>query len=635
VGSMRFRCPSCGFNGAVLIPAHLPKGKTVRVRCSRCQDLFPLTLGRLFPQEYPASYQALVADALGCRGTRVGRLWVESVGHREDRTPVVVFPAHPSLPHDVMHDLMDSFGEYFRICYLEFPGTRRNPEGLENKSYASIFAEHIDLLRVHLRVLRFHLLSHLGSAPLALDAAARHPESVASVILIEPDLRLRERASRRRFRAKLDTVIPKTNRNEDRKKLLESMLQESWDSKLPRPHAEGLAKILSQGFQPANLKHKLVESPRSLRYGRLKRLKTPVLVLHSRDGSQSSRRDALYLQSTVPAVETVAVDRGGAWALWLRGTAIASRLLSFKRAAGNTNKPILRKRSRTLNGQPLGWMILVYTFLAAGLTLGSGRLRFQPDFMARVIPALLAGLLPILWFIIPKKINPIVFLRFRNFSIRTVVLPIAIGALLGVFYRSLILTVGKLILSMPLPPAVLSTAPGGKGRLLELAGITIASLFVFGVAENLLVLRRSRLQVLLPALLFTLLPPAFPDILWKLPMGFVAAVLFAAGMSIYAPLILLAAFAALSELPLPIDRLPISWHSAQGVAATITVLAAAILPAVSAGTSGKPLPPEELYFSGTIHADARLLRWQTSLGIVLVVFSLIAAAAFVFSFLAI
>ncbi|MBN2552353.1 MAG: alpha/beta hydrolase, partial [Spirochaetales bacterium] len=619
--------------GAVRIPAHLSKGTTVRVRCSRCRTLVPLSLGRFFPQGHSSGYRALIPDSLGCRGTSVGRLWIETAGRREDSTPVVVFPAHPSLSHEVMHDLMDPFGEQFRICYLEFPGTQRNTKELENKSYASIFCEHIDLLRVHLRVLRFHLLSHLDSASLVLEAASRHPGSVASVILIEPNLRQREPVCGGRIHGKLDRAIPRMNRETNRKKLLEWMLRKSWDSKLPRPHGEGLAAILCPSFQPANLRHKLVESPGTWRYGTLKRLKVPVLIVHSLDGSESSRRDALYLRSTLPVVETAAVDRGGPWASWLRRTVIGRRLPAFKAAAEKTPGEVRRKSSRTLNGQPLGWMILVFALLAAGLTLGFGWLRFQPNYMARVIPALLSGLLPILWFVVPREINPFVFLRFRRLSIRTVALSLLIGALLALFYRSLLLTLVRVSLPVHPPRAVLSIAPGGGGRLLELAGVAVVALFVFGVAGNLLVMRRSGLQVLLPALLFTLLPPGFPDVLWKLPMGFASAVLFAAGVSIYAPLFVLAAFAAVCELAVPIDRLPIYWQSAQGVAATVAVLAAAILLAVTVGTRGKPNPPERVYFSGTNHADAGLFRWRRSLSIVLAFTSLVGSIGFIFYFL--
>jgi hypothetical protein len=248
---------------------------------------------------------------------------------------------------------------------------------------------------------------------------------------------------------------------------------------------------------------------------------------------------------------------------------------------------------------------------------------------------LLAGLLPILWFVIPKRINPIAFLRFRRFSLRTTLLPLVIGAALGIFYRSLLLTMGKGSLFPDLPAFLISIAPGGAGRILELAGIAVVGLFVFGVAENLWVLRRSALQVMLPTLLFTLLPPAFPDVLWKLPAGFAASVLFASGPSIYSPLFLIAGFGAATELPVPLEQLPIIWGSIQGVAATITPLAAAVLLTVLLGTGGRPIPPERLYFAGTINREGRLLHWDMNLGIVLVFFSVIASAVLIFAFISV
>jgi hypothetical protein len=160
--------------------------------------------------------------------------------------------------------------------------------------------------------------------------------------------------------------------------------------------------------------------------------------------------------------------------------------------------------------------------------------------------------------------------------------------------------------------------------------MAVAGLFVFGIAENLWVLRRSRLQVLLPTLLFTLFPPAFPDVFWRLPMGFAAAILFAASLSIYSPLFLLAAFTAASEAPIPFEKLPVAWQSVQGVAVTIALLAAAVLLAVFLGTSGKGVPPEETYFTNTINRDDRLFRWATNLGIILVIFSIIAAIGLIF-----
>lgn len=631
---MRFRCPSCGFNGRVRIPDHFPIGKTTRIRCSRCRKLFPLTLGKLFPQERPESYQALVPNSLRCQGTKVGRLWVESVGRREDRTPVIPFPAHPSLSHEVMHDLMDPFREYFRICYIEFPGSRRNRQPAVNGTYSSFFLENLDLLKKHLGASRFHLLTHLSSAPLALDIAAHRPDSIASLILIEPDLCLADRFSKRSAKEKLRRLIHDSHEHSDRNGLLLSVLQELWDSNLPAQHAKGLAKILAPGFYPEIFHHDLDRCQSRVRYLKVSRQKTPALIFYSRDGSDYARRDALFLQAALPTAESAAIEKGGAWAPWFGGSWFANKLLSFKRTGEGKNRPVPRRRSRTLNGQPLGWMVAIFALLAVGLTGGLSLLRFQPDFMSHVIPPLLAGVLPILWFLIPKKINPIRFFRFRGFSLRTVLLPPAVGTLLGIFFRSLLLTVGDVSLPASLLPSFVAAAPTNQGRLFQFAAMAVLSLFVFGVAENLWILRRSRLQILMPMLLFTLLPPSFPAILWRLPVGFAAAILFAGGLSIFSPLFLLAGFAVASELPLPFDLVPLSWQSYQGMVVTIGVLAAAILLSVFVGTSGKPVPPEEVYFSRTINRKDRLFRWEPGLGVVLVIFSLIAAGALIFGFIA-
>jgi pimeloyl-ACP methyl ester carboxylesterase len=635
---MRFRCPTCGFRGGVRIPPHLPKGKTVRIRCSRCKKMFPLRLGRLFPQEHRESYRALVPDSLGCRGTKVGRLWLESVGSPQDRIPVVALPAHPALSHDVMHDLLDPFHEYFRICYLEFPGTRRNPRGLEDRPYALLLREHLFLIKKHLGASRFHVLAHLCSAPLALEIAGHQPDSVASVILLEPDFCMTGREQRGASGRRLREIIRGSNGWRDPGKQVFSVLQQVWHAMPPGQHSAGLAKILAPGFRAENLRDSLAYSRRLLRYPALSRLRTPVLILYAREGGVKARRDVRYLEATLRSVQTASVE-GGSWAAWFGSTWFGNKLMSFKRAAEGEGRPPARRRSRTLNGQPLGWMILAFVLLAAGLGLGSGYFHFQPEYMARVIPPLLAGLLPIFWFLIPKKIDPLVFLRFRGFSARSVLLPVAAGILSGLFFRGLLLTLGSFSLPLSLPPplasSVASIAAGDQGRLLELAGILLSSLFVFGVAENLWVLRRSALQILMPTFLFTLFPPAFPDILWKLPVGFMAATLFAGSLSIYSPLFLMGAFAASTELSIPVEQLPISWQSPQGVAVTTAALAAAVLLCVTLGTGGKAIAPEDQYFVNTINREGRPFRWGVSLGIVIVFFSLIAASGLIFGFLAI
>ena len=66
----------------------------------------------------------------------------------------------------------------------------------------------------------------------------------------------------------------------------------------------------------------------------------------------------------------------------------------------------------------------------------------------------------------------------------------------------------------------------------------------------------------------------------------------------------------------------------------LTSLASAILLTILIGTRNKPIPPEDLYFADTLNRADRTLRWSTSLGTVIVLFSLIAAAALVFGFIA-
>jgi hypothetical protein len=451
-----------------------------------------------------------------------------------------------------MHDLMDPFREYFRICYIEFPGSRRNQQPVENGTYSSLFLESLNLLKKHLGASRFHLLTHLCSAPLALDIAARQSDSITSLILIEPDLCVADRFSKRSAKEKLRRLIHDYHKESDQEGLLLSVLQDLWDSKLPAQHAKGLAKILAPGVTPETLCHDLLYCRSRISYPKLSRQKTPILIFYSRDGSDYAHRDALYLQAALPAAESATIEKGGAWAPWFGGSWFANKLLSFKRTGEGKDRPAPRRRSRTLNGQPLGWMVAVFAILAVGLTGGLNLLRVQPDFMSHVIPPLLAGALPILWFLIPKKINPLSFFRFRGFSLRTVLLPLAIGTLLGIFFRCLLLTVGDVSLPLSLPPSLVAVAPTKQGRLFHLGGMAVLSLFVFGVAENLWVLRRSRLRILMPTLLFTLLPPSFPDILWRIPAGFAAAILFTGNLSIFSPLFLLAGFAAASELPLPL-----------------------------------------------------------------------------------
>jgi hypothetical protein len=80
-------------------------------------------------------------------------------------------------------------------------------------------------------------------------------------------------------------------------------------------------------------------------------------------------------------------------------------------------------------------MIFLYLLIAWGLTLGFDRLPVQPAYMARVLPPLLGGLLPILWLLAPRGLGLLRFLRFRGFVPRNIFPPLIGGALLGAAFR--------------------------------------------------------------------------------------------------------------------------------------------------------------------------------------------------------
>jgi pimeloyl-ACP methyl ester carboxylesterase len=636
---MQFRCPSCGVTGRVRVPDHYPRGKTVRIRCTSCNKPFPLSLGKLFPQEFAESYRALIPEALPCRGDMVGSLWVETVGPPTDHTPVIVLPAHPSFSHALMHDLMDPFYDYFRVCYLEFPGSPRNSSPVEKKEYGSMLVESLEPLQKHLNAERFHLLAHLSCSMIALQAAASRPQALASLILVEPDLCLQSRLHRQKKKDSIRRLNHGPLEEINGEKLLVSLIEDVWGSNFEERHLNGLARILEPGFSVEAFRRDALRSHGRLTYSKLVDRQLPTLIYSSRDGNEEARRDALFLQASLPSAQTVTLEKGGAWAAWFGGTFFTNKMLAFKRTAQKRGQLETDKRSKAFNGQSLGWMLALFILLAGGLSGALDFLRFQPDFMRLVIPPILASLLPVLWFIVPKKINTLRFLRFQGFSTRTILLPVAGGALTGLFYRGCVLTLSQGLsgqsLARIIPATLISLPLGARGRLILLVAVAFVALFVFGVAENLWVLRRSRAQILVPTLLFTLLPPSFPDMLWRLPLGFMAAVLFSRNLSILSPLLLVAGFAAASETSIPLDRLPIAWQGYPGVAVTMTLLTAAVLLTVFIGTEGKIVKPEVMYYTDSINREARLLRWETGLGIVTIVFSLIAAGAFIFGFLSV
>jgi pimeloyl-ACP methyl ester carboxylesterase len=622
--NMRFRCPSCGFAGQVRVPPHFPRGRSARLRCGRCRQAFTLAVGRLWPQDSAAAYDALVPGSLDCAGERLGSLWVEISGPRTAAPPVLALQAHPSFSHEVMHDLLDSFREYFPVCYLEFPGSKRNPAAAADEDLLKPLAAGLDLIRLKMKATSVHLLGHLDSCRLALRLAQARPRDVCSLILLDPLL------------AGDSTGTPET---ENWSEAVHRVAAEHWGLPQPDAHVRGLARLLSPGLTAET--YRLGE--RAMRpaapYRRISRLRQPVLVFSSRDGSRASRADAQYLVSSIPAAELALLEKGGGMAAWSGGSWFANKLQSFKRGA--ESGPQTRRRRATPSGQPLAWMITLFVLLTLGLRAGLGLLTLEPGFMPQVLPPLLGCLLPLLWFLLPRGLNPFVLLRFRAFRARTVLLPTLIGALLGAAFFSLQASGWSwrpppLPPLLPLPPLerLFDSLPlAHPGRPYLTLSRLAAALFAFGFVQNLCLVRRGRASALWAILLFLLVPPSWPDALWLLPAAAASALLFAGELSIYAPFFLLVGEFFGSELPAAYLPTKAALLGAQGwVLALALLIGAAFLTALEL-TWKKGFKVETLYFSNSLNKSAHSYRWRPAGGLVLVIFTLLGAAALVFGFL--
>ena len=198
--------------------------------------------------------------------------------------------------------------------------------------------------------------------------------------------------------------------------------------------------------------------------------------------------------------------------------------------------------------------------------------------------------------------------------------------------------VTDLLPSLSWPPV------GSPGRGPLLAGLLASSLLVFGYFQSLLTIRRSRWHLLLPILLFTLIPPAWPDLLWRLPLAICATLLFARSLSVASPFFLLGGFYLASELPRVLERgsltaaalarvrLPaLPFEPAAAAAALLLLLSVGA--ALIWGRKKEAYSPETLYFHHTLNKPHKTLQWRVAPGMVIIIFSLLAAVILVFGFL--
>jgi len=284
---MKFRCPSCGFIGIIRVPDYFPRGKRVAINCAKCNYKFSLTTGKLWPQDSEAAYRALMAETMDCKGEIIGNLWVEITGSESDFPPLFVFPSDLAFPHEIMHDLVDPLSDYTRICYLEFPGTRRNPAVSAENGYFKSF----EMIMERLKATEFHILGHKASCAPALSTAAHFGREVCSaLILIEP--LITESPLQRAAQNDPQLFAPIQNNPTEnapaggnalsatsREDILFAILSEYRTGELAEYHTRGLAGIMAPGLSIELLAGELKPPDYKPTYRKLTGIEAPALIL--------------------------------------------------------------------------------------------------------------------------------------------------------------------------------------------------------------------------------------------------------------------------------------------------------------------------------------------------------------------
>jgi proline iminopeptidase len=126
------------------------------------------------------------------------RLFYEVVGTGD---PIIVVHGGPGLDHAYLQPGLDALAIRNTLIYYDQRGTGRSVTALDSSGVSlDAFVGDIEALREALGYQRVTLLAHSFGALIALDYAARHPENVRALILmnpVEPGSRyLAERAAR-------------------------------------------------------------------------------------------------------------------------------------------------------------------------------------------------------------------------------------------------------------------------------------------------------------------------------------------------------------------------------------------------------------------------------------------------------
>ncbi len=542
-----------------------------------------------------------------------------------------------------MHDLVDPLSDYTRICYLEFPGTRRNPAASAENGYFKSF----EMIMERLKATEFHILGHKSSCSLALSTAAHFGREVCSaLILIEPliaesPLQRAAQNDPQLFAFLQNNSTGNAAAAESRKEILFAILSEYNISELAEYHTRGLAGIMAPGLSVELLSGELQQPDNTLTYRSLSRIKAPALILtaaaatgqEARDKAhQQAIDDIFFIGSSIPQAEIKRTEKPGDWNYWFSGENFTACVSSFIQRAKARNREAAHPSNRTISTLPVGWLTAASILTIWGLAFLLHKATYVPDYMRRVVPVVVGSLTPLASFLLPRKINLFKLQRFSNLNSGRTLLAAAAGIFLGVSWAGLLLAFDVAAFFPPVIPTFLLSLPAGaQGSIFLFMAILLLQLLLFGVLENILIIRRSPAKILLPALLFSLMPLSFPDLIWQLPLGAASACLMYRQLSIYSPLTLLLGFALSSELLLKYFNLNLPFFVLPAAAAFFSILfLLTVLLQPAASSSNSPLIR---YYTDSLLSDGKHFPWRISRGVFISLLALAASAILIVGFL--
>jgi proline iminopeptidase len=162
-----------------------------------------LTAVVLLALAFGASGAAAQRARQGLLSLETARLYYEVMGEGE---PIIVVHGGPGLDHAYLQPGLDALAARNTLVYYDQRGTGRSVANLDSTGInLDAFVEDIDALRQALGYERVSVLGHSWGALLALEYAARHPESTRALILMnpaEPGSRFRAQQEERQRRAR-------------------------------------------------------------------------------------------------------------------------------------------------------------------------------------------------------------------------------------------------------------------------------------------------------------------------------------------------------------------------------------------------------------------------------------------------